>query len=239
MDKSPQDDKTPLNRLPTVIATESSLPAPGLPVNVDSEGSNIYSDPPPEVGRSSNFLRAPARRIHIDSESSSIFSGGDLIFGPTSSVNLIHSISALSQAQPEDIQQITAAQISILTQYYNSVLAQASASFRSALVFSGIGVLFFLGAIIFILGYQLQNAALLSAIIGTIIEAISGLNFWLYGKTTSQLAHYHQSLDQIQRFLLAHNISMGLEGPTKQETIAKLVTAIAIPDRQPTGKPNP
>ena len=147
--------------------------------------------------------------------------------GSTAIINISQALDQLISSKPEDIQQIAASQLKLLTEYYNSVLKQASRSFISALTFSAVGVLFFLGAIVFMLIYQLQDIAIISVIIGAIIQAISGLNFWLYGRTTAQLAHFHQSLDQTQRFLLAHSMAVGLTDQAKQETITNLVMKIA------------
>jgi hypothetical protein len=136
-------------------------------------------------------------------------------------------IRQIYEAKPGDVQKIAASQIGLLDSYYKAVLAQASTSFTWALIAAGIGLLFFLGAIAFMLSAQTQSVALISGLGDTIIEVISGINFVLYGKTTAQLADFHQRLDQTQRFLLANSICESLEGEAKQKSLAELITTIA------------
>ena len=136
------------------------------------------------------------------------------------------AINQLSEARPEDIQTIAGSQIRLLTAYYNLVLTQASQSFRWALIAAAIGLAFFLGAIAFLLLTQSQSLAVVNVICGVIIEGISGLNFYLYGQATKQLAHYHRQLDQTQRFLLANSVCEALEGESKQKSRSDLIRLI-------------
>lgn len=136
-------------------------------------------------------------------------------------------IDRLAKAQPGDVQKIVASQISLLTSYYNAVLAQATMGFRWAVVAAGAGLILFLGAIAFLLITQITAVAVVGVVGGAIVEVISGINFMLYGKTTTQLAEFHERLDQTQRFLLANSICETLEGEAKQKTRAGLVSVIA------------
>ncbi len=136
-------------------------------------------------------------------------------------------IRALSETQPGDIQKIAASQIKLLDNYYNAVLAQATMSFRWAIIAAVVGLAFFLGAILFLLNSQNQSIATISIVGGTLVEVISGINFFLYGKTTTQLAYFHQKLDQTQRFLLANSICESLKGDEKEKSRSRLVTIIA------------
>lgn len=136
-------------------------------------------------------------------------------------------LTQLSEAEPGNIQKIAASQIRLLDSYYNAVLSQATKSFNFALIAAVIGLAFFVGAIGFLLNTQTSNVAIISVIGGVIVEVISGINFVLYGKTTNQLAYFHQRLDQTQRFLLANSICESLPGVAKQKTRSKLVAVIA------------
>jgi len=149
---------------------------------------------------------------------------GETVFGEQ---HVISIINELSETQPGDIQRIAASQIKLLDSYYNAVLEQAKMSFRWALIAAGVGLAFFLGAIVFLLNAQNQPIATASIIGGAIVEVISGINFFLYGKTTTQLAYFHQRLDQTQRFLLANSICESLQGDTKEKARAELVGVIA------------
>ena len=139
----------------------------------------------------------------------------------------------LADTHPGDVQRIAASQIDLLTNYYNTVLQQATMSFRSALIAAGVGLSFFIGAIVFLLVTQSQAIAAISVISGALVEVIAGINFYLYNKTTVQLSNFHQHLDQTQRFLLANSMCEAIEGETKQTTRASIVNTIANPQLKP------
>ena len=149
------------------------------------------------------------------------------------------SINRLAEAEPGDILKVAASQIALLASYYKAVLDQAKMSFRWALVAAGIGLMFFLGAVFFLLTRESEAIATVGVISGALVEAIAGINFYLYNKTTAQLADFHYRLEQTQRYLLANSICEALEGNTKQETRASLIQTIANPtdNRQKVAKP--
>ena len=136
-------------------------------------------------------------------------------------------VERLSQTDPSNVQRVAAAQVGLLTIYHNLVLDQARRSFKWALIAAGAGFGFFLAAVGFILLQQSQNVATVSLISGALIEVISAINFYLYGKTSAQLAAFQTRLDQTQRYLLANSVCEGLEGDFKQRARAELVTVIA------------
>jgi len=137
------------------------------------------------------------------------------------------AINQLSEADPKEIQKITALQTVVLREYYLLALEQAKQSFRWALIAAIVGLVFFLGAIAFLLTIQSQSLAIVNVICGAMVEAISGINFYLYGQTSKQLAHYHRQLDQTQRFLLANSVCESLEGESRQKARSDLVSLIA------------
>jgi len=139
---------------------------------------------------------------------------------------LYTSANALAHADSSEPQQVAAATTNILTSYYTAVLLQSRRSFNWALIAAGIGLVFFLAAVAFITILQSAEVATVSIIGGAITEVISGLNFYLYGKATQQLAEFHRSLEQTQRFLLANSIAETL-GTEKDNTRADLVDTIA------------
>src|SRR5260370_13706927 len=88
--------------------------------------------------------------------------------------------------------------------YHGVVEKQAEKSFRSVLLAAAIGAGFF--------GYSCwlaMNArvagAMLSLIAGTLVQVISGINFYLYSKTARQFAGFHICLERINRYLLANS----------------------------------
>ena len=143
------------------------------------------------------------------------------------SYSVADSVERLSKADPENVQEIAASQIQLLTTYYQISLDQARRSFRWALAAAGIGLIFFLAAVGFLLfNQQSQGVATASIISGSLIEVISGINFYLYGKTSAQFAEFHTRLGHTQRYLLANSLCEGLDGDFKQQARVDLVKAI-------------
>lgn len=70
----------------------------------------------------------------------------------------------------------------------------------------------------------------IAAVGGVIVEVISGLLFYLYGKTSTQLADFHIRLDRTQRYWLANSMCEGLDGDYKQQSRQELVRTIAVGD---------
>jgi transcriptional regulator with XRE-family HTH domain len=137
------------------------------------------------------------------------------------------AVKELSEAMPDDIQAIASAQLKILDSYHREVLIQAKNSFRWALISSGAGFLFFLASVVFLLYEQPRNQAIIPLVSGTVIEVIAGVNFYLYGRATTQLSSFHRKLDQTQRFLLANSMCESLDGEAKQTARAELVKTVS------------
>jgi hypothetical protein len=150
--------------------------------------------------------------------------------------NIADSIDRISKADPSNVQEIAGTQIRLLTDYYVLALDQAKKSFTWALIAAGVGLAFFTVAVGSILYWNARNAATISVISGAIVEVISGINFYLYSKTSGQLAVFHNSLAGTERYLLANSICERLDGPNKQAARVELVRAIAqinLPDAPP------
>lgn len=137
------------------------------------------------------------------------------------------TLEELSNADVANVQKIVASQLDIMRVYHSLVQEQAKKSFFWALIAAAIGLIFFVGAVSFVLVVRIENAAVVSMISGALVEFISGINFYLYATTSSQLAEFHSRLDITQRFLLANSICESLEGDVKQQTRAKLVETIS------------
>ena len=137
------------------------------------------------------------------------------------------SLDSISKADPGNVQLIAASQIQLLVGYYNLVLDQARRSFRWAIIAAAVGLVFFVAAVSFLLISLLQAVAVISLISGTLVEVVSGINFYLYGKTSTQLADFQTKLDMTQRFLLANSVCEGLDGEFKQRSRAELIRVIA------------
>src|SRR5262249_44725936 len=142
-------------------------------------------------------------------------------------VHIENVIQSIAETRPDDVQKNAANQTILLTKYYDEVLLQAKTSFKWAIVAAVIGLAFFVGALFIALSFASIGTAAISVISGAIVEVIAGINFYLYGKTTTQFAEFHQRLDQLQRFLLANSICSSISGQGKETTRAELVHVIA------------
>ncbi len=110
----------------------------------------------------------------------------------------------MAEVDPKETQKVAALLMGMSLKYYAVVQKQAEQSFRWALLAAAIGAGFF--------GYSCwlaMNArvagAMLSLIAGTLVQVISGINFYLYSKTARQFAGFHICLERINRYLLANS----------------------------------
>jgi hypothetical protein len=137
------------------------------------------------------------------------------------------AIEDVASVDPTNIQEVAASQLALSNSYYGSVLAQARQSFRSAVAAASLGFVFFLAAIAIALVRSDLDASVISALGGAIVEAIAGLNFWLYSRTAAQLDSFHQRLERMQRFLLANSVCLNIQGDERATTMARLVSTIS------------
>jgi hypothetical protein len=140
---------------------------------------------------------------------------------------LSRSSARVADADPKDVQQVAAAQTDIINNYYVAALQQARQSFAAALIATCVGLLFFFAAVAFLLATDKGLLGALSVISGALVEVIAGINFYLYGRASDQLAAFHVILDRTQRFLLANSLCESLGDPTKDEVRAKLINRVA------------
>lgn len=133
---------------------------------------------------------------------------------------------SLLDTDVDSLQEITESQLRLLGNFYNLALKQSSDSFKWALIAAGVGLVFLFAAIIFFFVTQAQDLSVISLISGAVVEVISAINFYLYNKTTAQLAKSQDRLDLTQRFLLAISISDRLEGEQKQNTLSEIIQAL-------------
>ena len=130
-------------------------------------------------------------------------------------------------ADPSNPRQVGITQLQLISKYHNNVLQQAEQSFRWALIAAGIGLVFFLASISFLLLKQPTNISYASLISGALVELISAINFLLYGKASTQLASFHLFLDRTHRFLLADSVCENLkDNKIKDDTRAELIRKI-------------
>nr|CAA6828937.1 MAG: Unknown protein [uncultured Thiotrichaceae bacterium] len=130
--------------------------------------------------------------------------------------------------EKDEVKSIASSQISLLSKFYDLSLDQAGRSFRWALIASVVGLLFFMAAIVFqVLGQEGSNLPMITLIGGALIEFIAGINFYLYGKTLSQLTLFQGRLEVTQRFLLANSLCNKLGDDHRDDTRAALIAQLA------------
>jgi hypothetical protein len=140
---------------------------------------------------------------------------------------IFSSIQRLGTADTKNIQQIAASQIELLNAYYQLALAQSTRSFFWALIGSGLGLLLFAVAVVFSLLNGLGLASIVPLISGAVVEVVSSLVFYLYGKTSSQLSAFRPRLEVLQRYLLANSICESLDGEERNRVRAALIQEIS------------
>lgn len=139
------------------------------------------------------------------------------------------SVSIISQAAPDDVPKIASEQIKVISDYYSEVLKQCKQSFNWARYVAIIGFIFFIGAVVFLLIFQLQKMATISLIAGALIEVSSGVGFYLYSKSMSQMADYFDILDATQRYLLANSICERIaDSESKDKARSDLIKTISL-----------
>lgn len=119
--------------------------------------------------------------------------------------------------------------------YYDGAGEQSKQSFTVALVAAALAFLAFLGAILLLLlkGPASSNVATITGIGGALAALVSGVNFYLYGMTSTQFAAFHARLDRIQRFSMAEIMCelLGTENATdesaRDKALALVITNLA------------
>ncbi len=138
------------------------------------------------------------------------------------------AIERLSNASENDVKEIAVTQLELLSQYYELSLSQAGRSFRIALIASAVGLVFFLGVIAYLLIGTASTEVTTAGVVGGALSTfISGVNFFLYGKTLDQLNVFQGKLENTQRFMLANSLCENLENGLKQKTRARLIGKLA------------
>ncbi|SRR6266568_1330456 len=188
--------------------------------------SSSTEHPDPEGAKLDSFSgEDPKDKSRRDMAVSSV----DALFGPitTTGYTFGPALTEVSKADPENIQQVGAAQLALSTSYYQNVLSQAKRSFTAAIVSAAVGLAFFIAAVSIFLVRDDVRAGTVSAISGAIVELISGLNFWLYGRTAYQLNSFHIRLEQTQKYLLANSIATKLDGDKRDSALTDLIKQVS------------
>jgi hypothetical protein len=140
-----------------------------------------------------------------------------------------------------DVGQTVTAVQHLIFRYYDNVREQATESFESAkrvALFGFVLLVLTLAYVIFIdlmlhrptSGFAATSGGMSVGQIGlmgsSIVEAIAGLQFYLYGKATRQFGAFHICLERTHRYLLAYKIAEQMESG-KDDTLQKIVCIMA------------
>jgi len=136
------------------------------------------------------------------------------------------ALERLTDSPTDDVRSTAASQIELLSRFYDLSLSQAQRSFRWALVAGMVGLIFFVAAIGFTM-FDNQKISTVTLIGGGMVEFISGVNFYLYGKTIGQLTLFQGRLEITQRFLLANSLCESLGDELRDTTRAQLIFQLA------------
>jgi len=139
------------------------------------------------------------------------------------------ALKRLSEASKDDVKGVAASQIELLSRFYDLSLTQAGHSFRWALVASIVGFLFFVAALGVAMTWgdgEFSGVARIATIGGVISEFIAGVNFYLYGRTLSQLTLFQGRLESTQRFLLANRLCEARGEEHRDTTRAQLINQL-------------
>lgn len=148
---------------------------------------------------------------------------GDYSYSKTSFKNL-------AESDADDVQKIAATQLELLDDYHKEVLQQAKKSFNVAVGAGIVGLIFFLAVLLNLVkadSNQKNSFAVVGTISGALIEVISGLNFYLYGKASAQMSNFQKRLDKTQRYLIANSICSCLSEDFRDASRSELVKIIA------------
>ena len=98
------------------------------------------------------------------------------------------------------------------------------------------GLLFFIAAAAFALVTGLTLSSIVPLVSGAVVEAVSGVVFYLYGQTTAQLSSFHSRLEVLQRYLLANSLCETLEGDDRSKARTALIQVISQAQGTPAQK---
>jgi hypothetical protein len=140
---------------------------------------------------------------------------------------MLHDCEQIGNAAPDDAQSIGSLLQKMILNYYADVRRQAQQSFLAALVVACIGILFFIYAIWLGMSSDGILQASIGVIAGTLIQVISGINFYLYARASRQFGAFHVCLERTNRFILANCMCEKLSLPARDEMRVELARLVA------------
>lgn len=139
------------------------------------------------------------------------------------------AIEAIRQSDPTNFQNIAASELDLSNSYYASVRIQSGQSFLWSLIASGVGLVFFIISVVFLifeLGKVSYFGAAVSAVGGAFVEVYAGLIQWQGRQTAKQAKDCRNDLNRIQRFIIANSACEGLKDEEKQKKRAEIISKL-------------
>lgn len=140
---------------------------------------------------------------------------------------LAKAINRVHKVNPKNLQCVSSANFVLNERYHQDILDQANKSFRTALVSSIIGGVFFLLTAAFFMMKDATLVYLISGVGAAITALVSGTSFYLYRTTLKQLEHFHTCLARTEMLLLGNSLCKQMEEKEQNKGYMKLVENIA------------
>jgi hypothetical protein len=138
------------------------------------------------------------------------------------------AIATIQKSDPTDFQAISGSKLTLSNSFYNNALSQSRLSFLWALIWAGVGALFFISTVTLVIVLRPTIAtsviiALLGGTGGIGSSAIAYATFQLYKQASEQAAACHIRLDRTSDFILANSACEGLDGPEKKQMRSEII----------------
>jgi len=127
--------------------------------------------------------------------------------------------------------------VSELREYYVISKRQANRAFSSTLIICILGFIVFVAGIV-VNVLSTQDVIVYTTISGCIIEVISGLFFWLYKSTNTQLNLYHERLGATEKYLTAMQLAEKMS-PEKKDEIYRYIIEVILIDNSTAARKAP
>jgi len=127
--------------------------------------------------------------------------------------------------------------VSELREYYVISKRQANRAFSSTLIICILGFIVFVAGIV-VNVLSMQDVIVYTTISGCIIEVISGLFFWLYKSTNTQLNLYHERLGATEKYLTAMQLAEKMS-PEKKDEIYRYIIEVILTDNSTVARKAP
>jgi len=129
----------------------------------------------------------------------------------------------------------------MIMRYYEDVRGQATDSFTSANRVASVGFVVLILTVMYVVSIDLashikfnwfqpakegMNVGAIGLTSGAVVEAIAGMQFWLYSRAARQFGAFHICLERTHRYLLAYKMAEQIQND-RGRTLEKIVCIMA------------